>query len=203
MKNFSLVLNIVLLAAVAFLYIKLFSGNKMVGVSSATHIKDTSIHASALNGNAIGFVELDSLYEKISMIKSRRLDLEKEQKAIETEWRNGMTGLQGRANEFQKKGNAITQQEAEKFQGMLQQEQQQIEVKKQSQTQSLSEKSYKFMDDIQTKLKEFLADYNKDKKYKYILTTGTGMDYMLYKDPLLNVTNDVIKGMNIKLGEKK
>jgi hypothetical protein len=29
------------------------------------------------------------------------------------------------------------------------------------------------------------------------------MDYMLYKDPLLNVTDDVIKGMNIKLSEKK
>ncbi len=203
MKNFSLTLNIVLLAAVTFLYVKIFSGNKTVGASNSIHVKDTSILAYALNENAIAFVELDSLYEKISMIKSRRLDLEKEQKAIETEWRNGMTGLQNRANEFQKKGSAITQQEAEKFQGMLQQEQQQIEAKKQGQTQTLSEKSYKFMDDIQTKLKEFLADYNKDKKYQYILTTGTGMDYMLYKDPLLNVTDDVIKGMNIKLSEKK
>jgi outer membrane protein len=203
MKNFSLAINIVLVVAVGFLYTKIFSGNKNVGASSAVHIKDTSILSSALNENAIAFVELDSLYEKISIIKNRRIDLEKEQKAIETEWRNGMTGLQGKANEFQKKGNAITQQEAEKFQAMLQQDQQQIEAKKQGQTQTMSEKSYKFMDDIQTKLKEFLADYNKDKKYQYILTTGTGMDYMLYKDPLLNVTDDVIKGMNIKLSEKK
>ncbi len=203
MKNLSLTLNIVLLAAVAFLYVKIFTGNKKAVNANTISIKDTSILASALNENAIAFVELDSLYEKISTIKSRRLDLEKEQKAIETEWRNGMTGLQNRANEFQKKGNAITQQEAEKFQGELQQAQQQIEAKKQGQTQSLSEKSYKFMDDIQTKLKEFLADYNKDKKYQYILTTGTGMDYMLYKDESLNVTDDVIKGMNTKLSAGK
>jgi outer membrane protein len=203
MKNLSLGLNILLFAAVAFLYVKVFSGNKSAGAASAVGIKDTSILASALNENAIAFVELDSLYEKISMIKSRRQELEKEQKAIETEWRAGMVGLQNRAAEFQKKGSAITQQEAEKFQGMLQGEQQQIEAKKQGQTQSLSEKSYKFMDDIQTKLKEFLAEYNKDKKYQYILTTGTGMDYMLYKDPSMNVTDDVIKGMNVKLNEKK
>ena len=203
MKNFSLALNIVLLAAVGFLYVKIFSGNKITGASSAAHLKDTSLLAATLNENAIAFVELDSLYEKISMIKTRRIDLEKEQKAIEADWKNGMTGLQSKANEFQKKGSAITQQEAEKFQGMLQQEQQQIEAKKQGQTQNLSEKSYKFMDDIQTKLKEFLAEYNKDKKYQYILTTGTGMDYMLYKDQSLNVTNDVIKGMNIKLNGGK
>lgn len=203
MKNLSLGLNILLFGAVAFLYVKVFSSNKSTGAASAVSIKDTSILASALNENAIAFVELDSLYEKITTIKSRRQELEKEQKAIEVEWRVGMTGLQNRAAEFQKKGSAITQQEAEKFQGMLQQEQQQIEGKKQGQTQSLSEKSYKFMDDIQTKLKEFLADYNKDRKYQYILTTGTGMDYMLYKDPSMNVTNDVIKGMNIKLSEKK
>ena len=61
------------------------------------------------------------------------------------------------------------------------------------------------MDDIQKKLKEFLADYNKDKKYMYIFTTGTGLDYMVYKDSALNITSDVIKGMNIKLkaGSKK
>ncbi len=202
MKQFSTPLFIVFFAALAFLYVKVFTSNKNAVSKAVANTKDTSL-ANATNKNTIAFVELDSLYEKITTIKSRRLALEKEQKAIETEWRSGMTGLQNRANEFQKKGSAITQQEAEKFQEMLQQEQQQIETKKQGQTQSLSEKSYKFMDDIQTKLKDFLAEYNKDKKYQYILTTGTGMDYMLYKDPALNVTDDVIKGMNTKMGSEK
>jgi hypothetical protein len=33
----------------------------------------------------------------------------------------------------------------------------------------------------------------------YIITTGTGLDYMVYKDSTLNITNDVIKGMNEKM----
>lgn len=203
MKNFSLALNVLLFAAVAFLYVKVFSGNKNVRNVSPTNIKDTSIIAATLNENAIAFVELDSLNEKISFIKNKRQELEREQKAIETEWRSAMVGLQNRAAEFQKKGSAITQQEAEKMQGELQQAQQQIEAKKQSLTQNLTERSYKFLDDIQKKLKDFLLEYNKDKKYQYILTTGTGMDYMLYKDQSMNVTDDVIKGMNVKLNEKK
>jgi outer membrane protein len=203
MKNFYVGLNILLFAAVAFLYVKVFSGNKStVGISAAA-IKDTSLLAATLNENAIAFVELDSLNEKISFIKNKRQELEKEQKGIETEWRNGMLGLQNRATEFQKKGKAITQEEAEKFQGELQQAQQQMEAKKQGLTENLTERSYKFLDDIQKKLKDFLLEYNKDKKYQYILTTGTGMDYMLYKDPLLNITDDVIKGMNIKLSSGK
>ena len=79
------------------------------------------------------------------------------------------------------------------------QQKDQIDGRKQELGQKLSEKSFQFMDDIQKKLKEFLADYNKDKKYMYILTYGSGLDYMVYKDTTLNITKDVIKGMNEKM----
>jgi outer membrane protein len=148
---------------------------------------------------SIAYVELDSLNEKISFIKEKRKELEAEQKAIESEWESGYRGLESQKNNFLKKGNAITQQMAEEFQGQLMQQQQGIDGKKQALTQKLSEKSYRFMDDIQKKLKDFLVDYNKEKKYLYILTTGTGLDYMVYKDTSLNITADVIIGMNKKL----
>ncbi len=202
MKNLSLILNVVLAAAVIFLYVKIFSGSKGKTTASSITKKDsTGLHTNM--NTAIAYVELDSLNEKIIFIKARRQDLEKEQKAIETEWRSEMTGLQNRVNVFQKKGNAITQEEAERFQSEMQQEQQKVELKKQNATQTLTEKSYKFMDDIQKKLKDFLSDYNKDKKYQYILTTGTGMDYMLYKDESANITTEVIEGMNEIMNAKK
>ena len=58
------------------------------------------------------------------------------------------------------------------------------------------------MDEIQKNLKEFLTDYNKEKGYSYILTTGTGLDYLVYKDSAYNITADVIDGMNQKLNNK-
>ena len=33
----------------------------------------------------------------------------------------------------------------------------------------------------------------------YIFTTGTGLDYMVFKDSTLNITSDVINGMNAKM----
>ena len=120
------------------------------------------------------------------------------------EWESGYRNLENQKNGFVKKhGNAITQQMAEEFQTQLMQQQQRIDEKKQSLTQRLSEKSYRTMDEIQKQLKDFLAEYNKQKNYTYILTTGTGLDYMVYKDSSLNITADVVSGMNDRLKKDK
>lgn len=200
MKHLSIIINVVLLMAVAFLYYYVFS-RKNTGSSVSKNTSDTMISTNT-NRPPIAYVELDSLNEKIVYIREKRKELEDEQRAIEGEWQNAYRGLENQKNNFLKKGQSITQQEAEQFQGVLIQQQQQIDGKKQSLTQKLSEKSYKFMEEIQSKLKEFLTEYNKEKNYMYILTTGTGLDYMVYKDSALNITNDVVKGMNEKMKKK-
>lgn len=198
MKNLSVVLNVLLLAAVGYLYYYNFSDKKADRPSSNSN---SYIMAMDSNGHRppIAYVELDSLNENISYIKERRKELEAEQKAIETEQENGYRGLQAQKDNFLKKGASITEQEAQVFQGKLMDEQQQIDNKKQMLSQKLNEKSFGIMEDIQKKLKEFLTEYNKDKKFMYIFTTGTGLDYMVYKDSSLNITHDVIKGMNEKM----
>jgi len=200
MKNLSLFINLVLLLAVGILYYLHFTGKK--SVETKTNASATTTGPKITNA-PIAYVELDSLNEKITFIKTKRKELENEQRAIETEWENGYKGLENQKNNFLKKGNAITQEEAQQFQGVLIQQQQQIDGKKQALSQKLSEKSYKFLEGIQKQLKEFLEDYNKEKNYMYIFTTGTGLDYMVYKDSALNITNDVIKGMNAKINNSK
>lgn len=197
MKNLSLVINAVLFVAVAVLYFLHFSEKK----PKDSKAKITASKPIPTGGShpAIAYVELDSLNENITYIRKKRKELEAEQKAIETEWENSYRVLENKKNNFLKKGNAITQEMAQQFQGELMQEQQQVDEKKQSLSQRLNEKSYKFMDDIQKKLKDFLTEYNSQKNYMYIFTTGTGLDYMVYKDSSLNITDDVIAGMNEKM----
>lgn len=199
MKQFSLILNLVLLLAVGYLFYHTFSGKKSGkgndkgSVSSSS--KDTNCSRSP-----IAYVELDSMYEKITYVRDRRKELEAEQKAIESEWENGMRNLEAEKNKFIKeKGNTASQDDVIKFQNYLAQQQQQIEGKKQAMGQKLSEKNFSFMDEVQKALKDFLNEYNQEKKYMYILTSGTGLDYMVYRDPSLNITDDVIKGMNEKM----
>ena len=197
MKNLSLLLNVLLIVAVGILYYLHFSGKKIADVKPK--IMAPKITGSETGHTAIAYVEMDSLNDNIIYIKTKRKELEAEQKKIETEWENGYKSLEAKRDNFLKKGNAITQEMAQQFQGELAQEQQQIDEKKQSLSQQLNEKSYKFMDDIQKKLKDFLGEYNSQKNFTYIFTTGTGLDYMVYKDSSLNITADVIAGMNEKM----
>ena len=194
-----LVINVLLVVAVGWLYFD-FYGKKSEKKVVQTVVNNTKSTA----GNApIAYVELDSLNEKITYIKEKRRALEAEQKVIESEWQRSMRSLEAQRDNFVKRGDAITQAEAEKFQGQLIEQQQKIEANKQNAAQRLSEKSYVFMDDIQTKLKTFLKEYNKDQRYMYILTSGTGLDYMIYRDSTLNITDDVIRGMNEKMSSLK
>jgi outer membrane protein len=201
MKNLSLLLNVILFIAVGVLYYFQFSGKKEN--QKKTKQFASTFKPSSSSAQCFAYVDLDSLNEKISYIKNNRKALEKEQEAIETEWEASYRNLENKKNNFLKRGNAITQSEAEAFQNELIQEQQQVDTKKQSLTQKLNEKSYKFMDDIQQKLKGFLEDYNKDKRFTYIFSSGNGLDYMVYKDSSYNITSDVITGMNEMMSEEK
>lgn len=198
MKNLSLVLNIVLLIAVGYLYYYNFSGKKNNNAGTKSNSSSVATDSKGYRP-PLAYVELDSLNEKITFIKDKRKELEAAMKVIEQEQEAGYRNLQAQKDNFLKKGAAITQEEAEIFQGKLIDQQQKIDKRKQEQSQALNEKSFDIMEGIQKKLKDFLNQYNQDKKYMYIFTTGTGLDYMVFKDSTLNITDDVIKGMNAKM----
>lgn len=198
MKQFSIVVNLVLLVAVGFLYYLHFADSKKAAIThpgiNAGH-RDTSFGKNFV----IGYVELDSLNNNVAFIRQRKKELEAEQKVIVNEYENAYHELTALRDNFLKKGNSISQQEAEAFQEKLGQKQQEIEQAKQQKSQKLAEKSARIMEDMQGKLRDFMTEYNKGKKYTLIFTTGAGLDYFLYKDSSLNITSEIVKGLNIKM----
>ena len=150
-------------------------------------------------GLVFAYVELDSLNNNVNFIRQRKKELEAEQRVIANEYENAYRELTAARDNFLKKGNAITQQEAEAFQEKLGLRQQEIEQAKQQKGQKLAEKGARIMEDMQGKLKDFMNEYNKEKMYTMIFTTGTGLDYLLYKDSTLNITSEIVKGLNNKM----
>jgi Skp family chaperone for outer membrane proteins len=86
---------------------------------------------------------------------------------------------------------------------MLIQKQQMVDGRKQEKLQKLNEKSFKFLEDVQQKLKNFLNEYNQEGQYSYILSTGNGLDYLVYKDSASNISDEVVAGMNALLKKEK
>ena len=194
MKHFSTALNIFLLVAIGVLYYFHFSGGHPFKNRTADNDKPFCFSGK---GMSIAYVDMDSVYTNVSFIKQKQDALSAEQKRIEAGLENRYRQLEAAKDNFIKKGGAsITQEQAQQFQQMYLQEQQQIEDDKQQQSSIFGEKSAKAMEDIQTKVKDFLNDYNQGKKYTYIFETGTGLNYMLYKDSTLNITQDIVTGLN-------
>ena len=162
MKQFSIVLNIVLLFAVAFLYYLQFSGSKKV-TGSAVIPSQSSRDTMPGKQIVIAYVELDSLNNNVNFIKQRKRELDSEQRVITNEYENSYRELTASRDEFVKRGNAITQQEAQAFQEKLGLRQQEIEQAKQQKGQKLAEKGARIMEDMQGKLKDFMNEYNKEK----------------------------------------
>lgn len=198
MKNLSIILNVVLLLAVGYLFYSDFVVKKKVAaVSSST--KALRSNDSTGQHAGIAYVELDSLNENITYFKQRRKELEQQQKSIEADLANDYKGLEAKQNSFFQKNPNASPEDVQNLRLQLAQGQQEIENKKQTQMQLLQQKSFELMEYIQKNLKEFLADYNKEKKYQYILTSGSGIDWLIYKDSTLDITQEVITGMNEKL----
>lgn len=198
MKQFSLGLNLLLVIAVAVLYYLHFSGGAKHLVNGQS-VQKNSYDTSGGNKMVLAYVELDSLNNNVEFIRQRKKELEAEQRVITKQYEDDYHQLTAMRDNFLKKGNAITQQEAEAFQEKLGLKQQEIEQAKQQKSQKLAEKGARIMEDMQGKLKDFMNDYNKEKKYTLIFTTGTGLDYFLYKDSSLNITSEIVKGLNNKM----
>lgn len=194
MKNTSNIINVILIIAVGILFYLHFADKKQV--EKKPNLPVANVANKSNNNMSIAYFDLDSLNENISYIKNNRKQMESEQQAIENEWENAYRNLEKQKNDFLKRGASITQSEAEVFQNKLLQQQEEVDTKKQNASQRLNQRSYKFSEELQQKLKKFLADYNKDKVYNYIFTVGTGLDYLIYKDSSMNITKDVIDGMN-------
>ena len=198
MKNLSLILNIVLLIAVGYLFYSDFSSKKKTASTSISG-SAIKINDSTTTHTGIAYVELDSLNENITYFKQRRKELELQQKAIEADLAADYKVLETKQNTFYQKNPNANPEDVQNLRLQLAQGQQEIENKKQSQMQLLQQKSFELMEYIQKNLKEFLSDYNKEKKYQYILTSGSGIDWLIYKDSTLDITREVITGMNEKL----
>ncbi len=55
--------------------------------------------------------------------------------------------------------------------------------------------------EILSLIRKFCSEYNKDKKYAIIISNEPGL--VFYKDSTLDITSDLLKGLNEEYGKKK
>lgn len=200
MKKLSLWLNIILIIAVAGIYFLHFSGNKSTKTENSVDGTEQVIDRDF----AIAYVNIDSLITKYNLFIDRRDELTQKKNESEAE-------MQIQSNKFDKevqeyRNNAskglITRTKAQMVEQQLAQKQQELYAKGESLQRQLMEEEQVMYRQVLNEVMEYLKDYNTDYNYKYIFSNSFG-GQLLYTDNSLNITTDVLTGLNEKYAKSK
>jgi len=194
MNKIAVSLFAVLFVAVAGLYFLQFSrsADKKVSVKQpASSIKNASGESLRL-----AYIDLDSIKEHYEYFKLKNTEIEKDKIRIESDIENGVKKLEADRANFLKRGQSITQEEAERFQMEYQSRYQALGERRESLLNQHLSNQAKALDDIQKKINQYLEEYNKTARYHFIFSTGEGNLTVYYKDSALNITEEVIEGLN-------
>ena len=158
---------------------------------------------AAAKGSEIAFVEVDSLATAYQFC----IDGQKELEAKHTNFRQQLAAkeraLQTAAEQFQKKyqsGGFTNEADFNKAQGALQTQQLQLQKFQDQLETQMAEATNAYQQTLRDSLNNFLKEYNKDRRYKMILSKSG--DNMLYADKSLDITKEVINGLNKRYKKK-
>jgi outer membrane protein len=194
MKSIQSILLVIIAAAVAVLYVLHFRTAKPTEPATRAVKKDSgNVTDQHLR---VAYIDLDTIQKYYEFFKLKNSDIEREKTRYDNQIQSDLNKLERDRIEFLKKGQAITQVEAEKFQQEYQTRYQQIGQRQQTLQGQHLENQAKAIDEIQKRINEYLKEYNKDAKYNFIFSTQEGNPTLYFKDTAFNITPDVVKGLN-------
>ena len=158
---------------------------------------DSAANDGSATQGGIAYIELDSLTEHYEYAKLMKDSLEKMSANATTVLNNKDKELERSYNSIQTRlqNNSFTSEQQYKTAvAAFEQERNNRVALEARLSNELAQKQADFLQTLQDSLDNFLADYNKDKKFDMILNKAT----VLYGDKKYDITQDVINGMNAR-----
>ncbi|MBP5387034.1 MAG: OmpH family outer membrane protein [Prevotella sp.] len=159
--------------------------------------KPAAAQPAAPGSLKIAFIEVDSIMTQYNFCKDYSKILEKRGNNIQSSLASMERNLEAAIKNFQNKAqnNGFkSQSEYESQQAAIQRQQEQYVAARDRLAGELQSETDKFNAALHDSIEHFIAQYNKDKKYSLILTKQG--DNILYGDKSLDITNEVVAGLN-------
>lgn len=151
----------------------------------------------------IAYVEYDSLMSQYEYCKEYSDQLQQRSASYQQQLANKQRALEKAAEDFQRKlqsGQYTSQEQAQAQQQKLQQQQEQLQRLSMELEQKFATEQAEINNALRDSLQNFLKDFNKDGRYSIIMAKVG--DNLLYADPKLDITNQVISGLNKRYKQK-
>ena len=193
-NNLSIILSAVALIVAVVFGILYMSSDKSSGSSVPTDSSDST--AVAAEG-AIVYIDLDRIFQEYDMANDLRSVVETKVQNIQAEVNRRGKKLESDYNDFQDKINKglMTRSVAEVQGQKIQQQQDEFNNYAAQKQNEIAEEQMVMTNQIVDALKTYLDKYNEEKQYAMILTNQGGAP-VITGDPGLDITDEVLAGLN-------
>jgi outer membrane protein len=199
MNKFLLYLNVLLLLAVAILFYLFFAGNNRSGINDGVHRSGDTV--SFQHPFRIAYFDMDSIEAHFSLFREMQEEISKKEDSINLVLNSARMHLQNKYRDYQDKRPSMSDTDLEKAGNELSQLDNEIKNKEMSLNQSFQNFYMNKQQEVISKIKKYCIEFNRDKKYSYIIANEPGLVY--YKDTAYNITTELLKGLNQIYGKQK
>ncbi|MEI7663945.1 MAG: OmpH family outer membrane protein [Bacteroidota bacterium] len=197
--NFNTLLGLVLLVALAVLYVLFFNSRKNHELPAMLNVPKVSGKSTS-----VVYVNLDSLNAHYDYVKILRRDLESTGKRLQSEVLAEQSALEKEGAEFQRQvaANIIPEDKAKVIYEQLMQKSNALDQKKQHYTQQVADQemnmNLRLIDSVTT----FLRRFNRQYRFDYILGYKTGGEILIANDTM-DITRSVMEMLNAEYQQRK
>jgi outer membrane protein len=197
MKNLSLVLNTVLLLAVAYLFVDKFTGPKKPKPAAVVTNAEGEEVAKPLS---IVYVNIDTLHEKSTAYQTIKAQIEKQYAATEASLKAKQNSFEKEYKEYVAKAQSgtITPNEAQKYEESLSKKQDAIAAQGEKASRDLKEQTEKFDEKFVGDIKHFADSLQQANGYDYVLIHGGIVSPMLSANEQHDITQILVDLLNAK-----
>ena len=148
---------------------------------------------------------MDSLIAGYDMANDLRTELEAKVADIQGDLNKKQRAFESDANEFQTKvqKGLLTQSQAELQNRQLNERLQALQNEGQIKQNEIAEEQAVLLNKVFDAVQTYLTEYNKTHNYALILTTSAASSTVIVGNPSLDITNDVLIGLNEEYAKNK
>ncbi|MFY7829586.1 MAG: OmpH family outer membrane protein [Flectobacillus sp.] len=178
----------------------LFSCNK--GEEKASTASSSSA-AISVDGKKVVFVNTDSLLANYQFYKDAQKEFENKGYRLQVDLGQRERALQTEGAAIQQRAQAMTQAELQAADMMLRKKAGELQQYSQQKQAALAQEQAKKQEELYTNIREYIKKHNAENKYEFVLGYSSNGGGILYADNAVDVTQQIIDGLNKEYAEKK
>lgn len=178
----------------------LYSCNQ--GTPAKTTAADNAAVAKVV-AEEIVYVNSDSLLTNYAYFKDVRAQFEEKAKKAQADLQSKGNAFQREVADYQKNAGSMSAEQRANTEERLARKQDELGKLNQNASSSLAQQEAEENEKLYNRVSDFLKKHAEEKGYKLVLTYSKSNPTVLFADASLEITNEVVKGLNAEYSKEK